>query len=123
MIKIYTNIEILQMASELQKLHLEQQYLPVKISFFLHKNIQTIQQSAMEIEQARFRIAEEYGVFNAEQNIYSFSQENAPAAQKELSDLCDIRQELDIYNFKLSDFEDIELTYEQFEAISFMIEE
>jgi hypothetical protein len=44
-------------------------------------------------------------------------------AQKELNDLFNLEQELNIHVFKLDDFDNIELTVQQLSAIMFMIEE
>jgi hypothetical protein len=45
------------------------------------------------------------------------------AAEKELNDLFNLEQNLDIHIFKIDDFDGIELTYQQLSAISFMIED
>ena len=44
-------------------------------------------------------------------------------AQKELSDLFSLKQDLNIHVFKLNDFDNIDLTYDQLANIMFMIEE
>ena len=84
--------------------------LPIKINFYLQKNIQLIAQAATEIENARLLIAQQYGTINEIVN-------------KELNDLLNLEQDLNIHIFKLSDFDNIELTYQQMSAIMFMIEE
>jgi hypothetical protein len=45
------------------------------------------------------------------------------AANQELNDLFALEQELNIHVFKLDEFDNIELTYDQLSAIMFMIEE
>lgn len=97
--------------------------LPVRINFYLQKNIQLIQQAFQEIEQARLSIGAQFGTVNEERNGYDISPENIAAANKELNDLLNLEQEIPIHIFNLSDFDNIELTYQQLSAIMFMIEE
>jgi hypothetical protein len=54
---------------------------------------------------------------------YDIPPENMAAANKELQDLFDLEQDLNIHMFNLDDFDGIELTYQQMSAIMFMIEE
>lgn len=96
--------------------------LPVRISFFLQKNIQTILEAAQEIETTKINIAKQYG--EADNNDgYSIPAENMEIVQQELNDLFSLEQELNIHIFKLNEFDNIELTYQQMSAIMFMIEE
>lgn len=97
--------------------------IPVKINFYLQKNIQLIQQSAEEIERVRLGIGAQLGSINLAQNGYDIPPENINEANKELQDLFNLEQDIPIHIFKLSDFENIELTYQQLSAIMFMIEE
>ena len=97
--------------------------MPVRINFFLQKNIQAIAAAAQEIESARINIAKEFGTLNEEGTSYSVSAENMAVVNKELNDLFSIEQDLNIHIFKLDDFDGIELTYQQMSAIMFMIEE
>lgn len=97
--------------------------MPVRINFFLQKNIQTIAAAAQEIEQARINIAKEFGTLNEEGTSYNVSAENMAVVNKELNDLFNIEQDLNIHIFKLDEFDGIELTYQQLQAIMFMIEE
>lgn len=97
--------------------------LPVKISFFMQKNIKLITEAAMEIDQARIGVAQAYGTYSEEEGVYIIPPEQIPTAQSELNDLFNIEQDLNIHIFKLDDFDNIELTYQQLSAIMFMIEE
>ena len=58
-----------------------------------------------------------------EGNGYIIPEEHMPIAQQELNDLFALEQDLNIHVFKLSDFDGIELTYQQMSAIMFMVEE
>ena len=97
--------------------------LPVRINFYLQKNIQLIQQAAQDIEQARFNIGAQYGTLNSEGTGYDIPSDNINIVNNELNDLFDLEQELNIHMFKIDDFGDIDLTYQQMSAILFMIEE
>lgn len=97
--------------------------LPIKINFYLQKNIQIIQQAAQEIERARLNIGAQFGVINAEGNGYTIPPEKVIEANKELEDLFNLDQDLNIHIFKLNEFDGIELTYKELSAIMFMIEE
>lgn len=117
-----TNKKIYEYASMLQTFNINER-LPVKINFFLQKNIQIIIASGQEIEEAKMNIAQEFGELNEEGTQYIVSSENIKLAQKELNDLFNLEQDLNIHIFKLDDFDNIELTYQQLSAIMFMIEE
>lgn len=97
--------------------------MPVRINFYLQKNIQLIQQAAEEIERVRLNIGAQFGVPNADGTGYDIPTENIAEANKELNDLFALEQDLNIHMFKLSDFDGIELTYQQMSAIMFMVEE
>lgn len=97
--------------------------LPVKINFFLQKNLQVIAAAGKEIDEARMKVAQDFGNLNEEGTQFVVPPENMAAAQKELNDLFNLEQDLNIHVFKLDDFDGIELTYQQLSAIMFMIEE
>lgn len=97
--------------------------IPVRINFFLQKNIQTIAAAGQEIESARMNIAQQFGTLNEEGTSYIIPPNQMAAANQELNDLFNLEQDLNIHIFKLDDFDGIELTYDQMSAIMFMIEE
>ena len=97
--------------------------IPVRINFFLQKNIQILTVAAEEIEAARLKVAQDFGELNDDGTQYVVPPERLLAARMELADLFNLEQDLNIHIFKLNDFDDIELTYQQLSAIMFMIEE
>lgn len=117
-----TNQQIYNYAQNLRAFSVDIK-LPVRINFFLQKNIQTIVQAAEEIEQARFNIGAQYGTPNETGNGYDIPNENIEIVNQELNDLFAIEQELNIYIFNLEQFDNIELTFQELSAIMFMIEE
>lgn len=117
-----SNQKIYEYATQLALFNIDTK-LPIKINFFLQKNINTMRQAAQEIDAARVQIAQEFGTLNEDQSAYNIPAENMQAAQKEMNDLFAIEQDLNIHIFKLDDFDNIELTMEQLSIILFMIEE
>ena len=97
--------------------------LPVRISFYLQKNIKLIKQAAEDIERARMGIGAKFGTPNATQTGYDIPPDKIVEANKELNELFELEQELNIHKFKIDDFGDIDLTYQEMSAILFMIEE
>lgn len=97
--------------------------MPVKINFYLQKNIRLIESAIEEIDAARLSIGLQFGVPNIDGSGYDIPQENIAEANRELNDLFNLEQDLNIHIFKLSDFDGIELTYQQMSAIMFMVEE
>ena len=97
--------------------------IPVRINFFLQKNINTMREAAIEIDNSRTQILREYGTLSEDGSKYNFTNENLQIANKEANDLFTIEQDINIHIFQLEDFDGIELTYKQMSAIMFMIEE
>lgn len=118
-----TNNKIYFCAQELNTFNIQKIKMPVRIGFFLQKNIQTIISAAKEIEQARVDIAREYGELNENGTSYTIPPENKDIVNQELNDLFNLEQDLNIHIFKLDDFDGIELEFQQLSAIILMIEE
>lgn len=97
--------------------------LPIVINFSIQKNITTLKNNIGEIEKLRFSIGEKYGDYNDSEESYKIRKENIGLAQKELNQLLEIQQSLDIRKIKLTDLEGIHLTPKQMQALLFMIEE
>lgn len=116
------NSKIYEQAQSLNGLFIDIK-MPVRINFYLQKNIQLIRQAAEEVDRARLGIGAQFGTLNAEQTGYNIPAENLEEANRELIDLFNLEQDLPIHIFKLDDFDGIELTYQQMSAIMFMIEE
>ena len=117
------NAQIYKYAQQLSAFNDYDMIMPVRISFYLQKNIRIIREAAEEIDRARLFIGAQFGTANAAGTGYDVPPENMAAANKELQDLFDLEQDLNIHIFNLDDFDGIELTYQQMSAIMFMIEE
>lgn len=120
-----TNNEIYTYANNLaQAFDDKDQKLPIKISFYLQKNKNTLVQLAQDIEQSRMNIAQSYGTLDEENQQYVIPPEKMEAAAKELNDLFTLEQEVQIYTINIDSFgDDLTITTAQMEAIMFMIEQ
>lgn len=101
----------------------ESQKLPIKVNFYLQKNKNTLIDLAAHIEQVRSEIISQYGTYDSGNNGYTFTTENAEKVQKELEDLSNLEQDVNIYTINIDNLpEDLTLTTGQMEAIMFMVE-
>lgn len=96
---------------------------PVRVNFFLQKNIQKLTNASSEIERARVEIAQSYGELNEDGTSYFIPPDKISQAQAELNELFDIDQDIRLHLFSIDDFNNIELTYQQMSALMFMIKD
>lgn len=100
------------------------QKLPIKINFYLQKNKNILIQLAQDIEASRLEIAKTYGIFDEENQQYNIPVDKMEDANKELVDLFNLEQEVQIYMINIDNFSnDLTITTAQMEAIMFMIEQ
>lgn len=119
-----TNITIYNLAKTLIEVFQDSnQYLPIKLNFFIQRNKKTLLDSAQGIDEARIAILQHYGTHNPQTNEYTIPPESLDIVNKELEDLFCLEQEINIQMVKIEDIpDDISLTTGQMEAIMFMIE-
>lgn len=99
------------------------QKLPIKINFYLQKNKNTLITLAQEIENARLEIIKTYGKLNEEAQQFIIPPEKIAEASKELDDLLNLEQEVNIYMIDINSLSnEYAMTTAQMEAIMFMIE-
>ena len=99
------------------------QKFPIKVNFYLQKNKETLLTMAQEIEKSRLDLLSQYGELDNETNRFVILPENIEAASKELEDLFNLEQEVNIYTVSIDNFgDDIVLTTGQMEALLFMID-
>lgn len=120
--RLFTNLEIFEMASQLKQIDFKNNYIPVGINFYIQKNIKEIAAAAQVVETARAAIVSQYGT-SEDGSHFSFEGENMEKASKELNELQSIKQEIDIEIIPLSKLLNLEITTEQLQAILFMIED
>lgn len=128
--KTLKNGEIFEMATNLIEAFQKdtesgEKTYPIKVLFYLRKNMKTLTELAQDIEKARVEIIKRYGAPSEENpEQYQFeSQEKIDAANKEFEELFGLEQEVTIYTIPLEAFNDMELTEKQMDAVMEMIEE
>lgn len=118
-----TNEEIYTIALDLSKNIVNANlHLPVKVNFYLQKNVSAIVSMAEEIEKARNEIFQKYGTADDEGN-YQFANDVIDEVNHELGDLFSLEQEVPIYEIALDDFGNTELDANQVRAILYMIKD
>lgn len=128
--KTLKNGEIFEMATNLIEAFQKdtesgEKTYPIKVLFYLRKNMKTLIELAQDIEKARVEIIQRYGTPSEENpEQYQFeTQEKIDAANKEFEELFGLEQEVTIYTIPLEAFNDMELTEKQMDAVMEMIEE
>lgn len=100
-----------------------EQRLPIKVNFYLQKNKNTLLALAQDIEKARLEIAQNYGELDESGEKYQIPNDKLEAASKELEDLFNLEQDVNIYKINIDSLsDDLTLTTAQMEAIMFMVD-
>ena len=122
---ILTNAQIYDYTSALMEEFYDNSLkLPIKMNFYLQKNKKTLFDLAQEIEKSRLEIASAYGELNEETQQYQVPADKVEAASKDLNELFNIEQDVNIYKINIDSLSDnFVLTTAQMEAIMFMIED
>lgn len=116
-----TNLEIYTTAQTLMENITTDINLPVKVGFYIQKNMKKMTELAQEIEKSRIEIFDKYGEKDEENNQYKFDKSVQEQVQKELNDLFDLTQDVKTNMLELDWFDDIDLNANQIAAISYMI--
>ena len=116
-----TNLEIYTTAQALMESITTDINLPVKVGFYIQKNMKKMTELAQEIEKSRMDIFDKYGEKDEENNQYKFDKSVQEQVQKELNDLFDLTQDVKTNMLELDWFDDIDLNANQIAAISYMI--
>jgi predicted nucleic acid-binding Zn-ribbon protein len=124
MIMIMTNDEIYTHTRQLMDAFQDgEQRLPIKVNFYLQKNKNTLLALAQDIEKARIEIAQTYGTLDESGEQYQIPEEKLADASKELEDLFNLEQDVNIYTISIDSLsDDLTLTTAQMDAIMFMID-
>lgn len=123
--KTMTNLEILNTATALlESCSTGCDSFPVKVNFFLQKNMTTMIELAKEVEESRIAIIQKYGTPSEDgSDQYTVPTDMISIANSELQDLFALTQEVSINMLSLDWFDNIDLSAAQVKAISFMISE
>jgi adenylyl- and sulfurtransferase ThiI len=121
---LLTNNEIYKYARQLLRAFQDSnQRLPIKVNFYLQKNKNTLITLAQDIEKVRMEIISLYGILDEDGETYTVPPEKIADATKELNDLFDLEQEVQIYKINIDSLDNnFDLTTAQMEAIMFMID-
>jgi hypothetical protein len=119
-----TNNQIYTYATELAAAFQDStQKFPIKVNFYLQKNKELLLSMAQDLEKARIDLLSQYGTLDAENNRFVIDPEKMETAAKELEDLFNLEQEVNIYTVNIDSFGDeLSLTTGQMEALLFMID-
>lgn len=118
------NIEIYTYANQLAEAFNDggsNESLPIKINFFLQKNIKTILDLGQDIDKVRTEIIQKYGTLNKETQNYDIPADKVAIAQSELTDLFNLEQEVRLHMFDINAFDNVEISEKKGNAILFMI--
>ena len=118
---LMTNEEIYTINSTLMETFKQEDnshYFSAKINFLIQKNKKAIMNAAVDIEKVRMEIINKYKDEN--NNI---PQEHIETVNKELNDLLNIEQEVNIFTIPFESLDGIEFTSAQANALMFMIED
>lgn len=121
--KTMTNLEIYNYANALGTSFNEDLTLPVKVNFYLQKNMNTIMDAGREIEKTRMEIVQRYGTPTEDGNGVEIPNDKIEEVNKELEDLFSLEQEIKINEISLEGFANVELSSSQVAAIAFMIKD
>lgn len=116
------NYEIYEWGRKLANIDFDE-YLPVKVNFYLRKNMALVLDKASEIERERERIISQYATINEDGSFVFETVENEQIANQEFIDLQKLTQDLDIVKIPLSNFDNVNLKTSQLDALMRMIEE
>jgi hypothetical protein len=121
--KTMTNLEIYAYANALMDAFKEDITLPVKVNFYLQKNMSRMIEAGKEIEKTRMDIIQKYGTPTEDGQNIEVSADMVETVNKELEDLFALEQEIKVNEIALDAFDGIDLTSAQVAAISFMIKD
>lgn len=126
--KSMSNLDILNTATALieafQSEEAKNQQFPVKVNFFLQKNMNALIEMARDVEKTRSDIITKYGEPSPDNNEqYIVPDDKIEEAAKELNDLFTLEQEVAVNMLKLDWFDGIDMTAQQVAAITYMIED
>ena len=121
--KTMTTLEIYAYADAFVNAFKEEITLPVKVNFYLQKNMTRMIEAGKEIEKTRMDIIQKYGTPTEDGQNIEVSADMVETVNKELEDLFALEQEIKVNEIALDAFDGIDLTSAQVAAIAFMIKD
>ena len=121
---VLTNFEIYDLAIRSQVFYEDKvSQFPAKVGFYLFKNLKTLKELAIEIEEMRKGIINSFQPEQLEDGTYVIAPEVQQKLQRQLDSLSELPQDIPLYKLKLEDFDGVKLTGEQLNVLVDMIEE
>jgi hypothetical protein len=124
--KKFSNEEIYQYINNYKEIFNKEEdvFLPAKISYLIQYNMQQFEKRYNLIEKERMNIGKKYGKLDESGN-YNILPENMEKAQKELDQLAEIEDMIDIHYIPLSELEkeNMNLSLKQIRFLMFMIDQ
>lgn len=119
------NIEIYNFGENLKENfdNLKRVKMPAKVGFYFRQNAKLLFDKAKEIEIYRCELIKQYGIYEENEDKYTFTEENLNKLNEEIKNLMQLEQEISIKTISLSLIENVDLTLSQLEALEFMISE
>ena len=123
--KLMNNQEIYETTIKLNKFFGDNNeiFLPVKVNYSIQYNLNVLMSISKIIEKSRTNIGKKYGSFNPEDNGYNIDPDKIQLAEKEMNNLMEIEEKVEIKTISLKDISDIQLSSAQMQSLLFMIEE
>ena len=120
--KILTNREIFTIGNAFEgAFQNDERYLPAKINFKIEKNKKNILDKMNEIEESRIKTIREFG--EEKDGQIQIPNEKVEEVNKEIAELFDIEQEINIFMVSFEDIKNLEFTSAEMSALLFMIED
>lgn len=121
--RLFTNGELYSLSQNLIENPIkEDTYIPIKLNFYIQKNIETIMSEYQKIEKHRINIVKHYGEFDDKGQI-TIPQDKIMEVNAELDNLSEIKQEVDLHMLTLEEVQDLKLSTGELKSIMFMIDE
>ena len=122
-LSIITTIVFPKIYESLNNAFNDNKYFSAKINFYISKNKNIFASLVDEIEEERLNIAQHYGVYDGNTGAYNIPADKIDQAQRELTDLLLLEQDVVYQTISFKQIKDAEFTMAQMDAIMFMIEE
>ncbi|HHV27431.1 MAG TPA: DUF1617 family protein [Tissierellia bacterium] len=121
-----TNQTLLNSISKLRVL--SQKQLPVKVSYAIAKNISKIEKELTIYEIERQKLIDKYAEKDNEGKVVADNNgqikfKDKEGWEKDIKELLDIENEIDIHKFKIEELEGYNMTPAELMSIEYMIEE
>ena len=121
---ILTNEEIVTYYNNLEEIKTNSSSLPIKVSYAVIRNLNTLKTIAFDIEKTRQGIIDRLnGTLDEETGVFHIVPEDIPKADRQFKDLGEVENDVKIYTFPLSLLDGYDIDLKTMNALFFMIED